>query len=118
MNEQQIRDEIREQAMRQAEINEYLEKFAVDVRDYWRSQSPIDEGKYAASVQVYSKKLTVDGMPAKRVGATDFKAHWIEFGTGDPAPTPAFAPRAKTAAHFGGDETQPNSIGIDLPGEQ
>lgn len=27
-----------------------------------------------------------------RVNAMDWKSNWIEFGTGDPAPTPAFGP--------------------------
>ena len=96
--------EIMEQAFKAAEVKQGLEAFAVQVRDYWRSQSPVNEGQYAASVQVFKKQVLVDGMPAKRVGSTDFKAHWIEFGTGQPGPTEAFAPRAKTAAHFNGDE--------------
>ena len=81
---------------------------------------------------MFKKKFTVDGMPARRVGATDFKAHWIEYGTGSDkkgdspryvptlgvqvgkdTPTPAFAPRAKTAAHFGGDETRVYSQDIE-----
>lgn len=107
-------------AAQQSEVEEQLDKFAEEVRDYWRSVSPVDEGEYAASVQV--KKLKpVKGMPARRVEATDYKAHWIEFGTGTDeggkrfvarlgksvdgdTVTPAFAPRAKTAQHFGGDE--------------
>jgi hypothetical protein len=104
INRSELEAEIRAAAAAAAEVKDYLEKFAEQVRDYWRSVSPVDEGKYAASVQVFKKNLMIDGMPAKRVGAKDFKAHWIEFGTSDPAPTPAFAPRAKTAAHFGGDE--------------
>jgi hypothetical protein len=43
-------------------------------------------------------------MPGLRIGATDWKAGWIEYGTGEPGPTKAYAPRARTAAHFGGDE--------------
>lgn len=105
--------EIRAQLSAQLDVKEGLDAMAEDVRDYWRSQSPVDDGEYAASVKVYRKYLIVDGMPGKRVGATDFKAHWIEFGTGDPGPTKAYAPRAKTAAHFGGDESKVNAIIAD-----
>ena len=104
INRDDLEAEIRAQAQKVSEITKELDEFAVQVRDYWRGQSPVDEGEYAASVQVFKKKFLVDGMPARRVGSTDFKAHWIEFGTGQPGPTKAFAPRAKTAAHFGGDE--------------
>lgn len=103
---EEILREIMEQAQKAAEVKQGLDEFAGLVQEYWRQQSPVDDGEYAASVQVYKKKMTVNGMPARRVGATDFKAHWIEFGTGQPGPTQAFAPRAKTAAHFGGDEKQ------------
>jgi len=100
-------------AQKAAEVREGLNEFAQQVQDYWRSVSPVDDGPYAASVKVFRRNLTVDGMPAKRVGATDFKAHWIEFGTGEPGPTKADAPRAKTAVHFGGDE---NAARIDNSG--
>jgi hypothetical protein len=103
-SQDEIARQIMEQVQKAAAVRKELDDFAAKVRDYWRSVSPVDEGKYAASVQVFKKNMLIEGMPAKRVGAKDFKSHWIEFGTGDPAPTPAFAPRAKTAAHFGGDE--------------
>lgn len=108
-----LEDEIRTQIAGQLEVKDYLDRFALEVRDYWRSQSPVDEGKYAASVKVYDKYLLVDGMPGKRVGATDWKAHFIEYGTGEPGPTKAYAPRAKTAAHFGGDESKVDAVIVD-----
>lgn len=109
----EIEAEIRAQLAAQLEVKEGLDKLAEQVRDYWRSQSPVDQGEYAASVKIYAKYLLVDGMPGKRVGATDFKAHWVEFGTGEPGPTKAVAPRAKTAAHFGGDESRVDAIVTD-----
>lgn len=111
--EDQLRDDIRAQLAAQLDLKNGLDRMAEEVRDYWRSQSPVDEGEYAASVKVFRKYLMVDGMPGKRVGATDFKAHWIEYGTGQPGPTKASAPRAKTAAHFGGDESKVNAILVD-----
>lgn len=119
-SEADIRREILALAAQRSEVADALDKYAVEVRDYWRSVSPVGEGDYAASVSI--KKLKpVGGLPARRVQATDYKAHWIEFGTGTDdggeryvarlgkkvdgnTPTPAYAPRAKTAAHFGGDE--------------
>ena len=32
------------------------------------------------------------GMVMARINANDFKSAFIEFGTGEPGPTPAFAP--------------------------
>ena len=104
MSRDEIEAQIYAEATQASAVRQELDKFAVEVRDYWRSVSPIDNGVYAASVKVYRRKFTHNGMPGVGVGATDFKAHWIEYGTGDPGPTSAFAPRAKTAAHFGGDE--------------
>lgn len=104
---------IRAQLAAQLDLQKGLDETAAAVRDYWRSVSPVDEGRYAASVKVYDKYLMVDGMPGKRVAATDFKAAWIEYGTGEPGPTKAVAPRAKTAAHFGGDESKVDAIIAD-----
>jgi hypothetical protein len=110
MSREEIETQIYAQASASAQVRQELDKLAAQVRDYWRSVSPIDDGVYAASVKVYKRKFTYKGMPGVGVGATDFKAHWIEYGTGEPGPTPAFAPRAKTAAHFGGDETLVQNI--------
>lgn len=106
----EIEAEIRSQLAAQLELKEGLDQFANQVRDYWRSIAKVDTGEYAASIKVYKKYLLVNGMPGKRVAATDFKAHWIEYGTGEPGPTKAYAPRAKTAAHFGGDESKVDAI--------
>lgn len=109
----QIAAEIRAQLAAQTELRRGLDSMAEEVKEYWRSVSPVDDGEYAASVKVYKKYLIVNGMPGKRVAATDFKAHWIEYGTGEPGPTKAAAPRAKTAAHFGGDESKVDAIIAD-----
>lgn len=109
----QIAAEIRAQLAAQTELGRGLDSMAEEVKEYWRSVSPVDDGEYAASVKVYKKYLIVNGMPGKRVAATDFKAHWIEYGTGEPGPTKAAAPRAKTAAHFGGDESKVDAIIAD-----
>lgn len=133
-SEEQIRAQILAQAAAQQELKEGFGAFLDDVVAVWRSNSPIRTGRYAASVDVL-KRFTVDNMPAARVGSLSNRAHLIEYGTGDdqqfkndkwadgpryvPArkvqfgpdtPTPAFAPRALTAARFGGDETPVRDI--------
>ncbi len=114
MNRQdQLEQEIRTQLAAQQELKDGIDQLAENVKEYWRSVSPVGDGDYAASVKVFKNYILVDGMPGRRVGATDFKAHWIEYGTGDPGPTDAFAPRAKTAAHFGGDESKVDAIVVD-----
>lgn len=109
----QVENEIRAQLAAQLDLRKGLDEMAEKVRNYWRSVSPVDEGNYAASVKVFDKYLIVDGMPGKRVGATDWKAAFIEYGTGEPGPTKAQAPRAKTAAHFGGDESKVDAVIAD-----
>lgn len=123
MSYSELELEILRQARESDEVKQGLREFGQQVVDYWRSVSPVRTGRYAASVKVL-KTFTVNGFPGVKVGSTSSRAHLIEFGTGAdnrgkepryvPAlgvqvdkdtPTPAFAPRAKTAAHFRGDES-------------
>lgn len=103
-----ISDEEVERAIREsAAVDVELRKFAEEVVEVWRANSPIRSGEYAASVKVLKVRH------GKAVVGTRFwKAHMIEYGTGPDTktgsrfgpntPTPEFAPGAKTAAHFGG----------------
>lgn len=92
-------EELAEQLRKSGEIDAALNAFMRDeVVPYWKSVSPVRTGQYAASVKVIKKARNGKG----EVGATHFTAHWIEYGTGEPGPTPVFAPGEKTAHHFGG----------------
>ena len=61
----------------------------------------------------YREDITVDvgvsdkGIAMARINANDFKSVWIEFGTGDPGPTEAFAPLRRGC----------EAAGLDLKGE-
>jgi hypothetical protein len=116
----EIEEEIRLKVRKDAEVKRNLDIEAKKVQEYWRSISPVRTGAYAASIKI-RKGRPVDGMPTAVVIATDYKAHWIEYGTkndpvgthsrfGPDTPTPAFAPRAKTAIHFGGDESEATEL--------
>lgn len=108
--EESIFQEIVAKAKRDAQVNRELDTEVERVKAIWKSHSPVDLGTYAASLEVRDRP-PVDGFPAKRIVATDPKAEYIEFGTGVWNPrrqggnSPAFAPRAKTAAELGGDES-------------
>lgn len=109
-----IEAEIRRKARRDAKVKRELATEVAKVKAAWVSHSPVDSGEYAASIEIQNRP-DVDGFPAQRVVAKAWYAHFIEFGTGPDTkegspfgmdtPTPAFAPRAKTAAQFGGDES-------------
>lgn len=121
--------EILAKAYGAAETKKALKELGEQAVEYWRSVSPVRTGKYAASVRVL-RSFTVNGVPGVKVGSTSNRAGLIEYGTGsdtkgdkDPryvpalgvqvskdTPTPAFAPRAKTAAHFGGDEKRVSEV--------
>lgn len=91
--------ELAEALRNSAEVDATLQEFMEDeVIPYWKSIAPVESGKYAASIKVTRKAKGGRGV----VTATDFKAHWIEFGTAAPGPTTAFAPAEKTAIRFGG----------------
>lgn len=94
-----------------SEVDAGLKEEAQKVADYWRDQSPVDDGDYAASVKVLSVR---HGKAV--VGTKHWKAHMIEFGTkadpegtnsifGPDTPTPAFGVGQRVAEHFGGDLT-------------
>lgn len=117
ISDEELQEQINNSAEVDAGINEFMEN---EVVPYWRSVSPVHDGKYAASVRVIKKARNGKG----KVGSTSRKAHLIELGTGadtkgkspryvprvgaqvtSETPTPAFAPGEKTAAHFGGHLT-------------
>lgn len=87
---------IRESAEISNAINEFMEN---EVIPYGRSVSPVDTGTFAASWKVQKKASHGVGL----VGPTAWYSHFVEFGTGEPGPTKAYAPVQKTAEHFGGN---------------
>ncbi len=98
----QIENEIEREILRQANLEDEVQRKAEEVRDHWKfKEAPVDEGRYAASIKVRKGKANF-GLPSRRVTASDYKAHWLEYGTGEPGPTTAYAPGEKTAMHFGG----------------
>ena len=102
-------EELKQAISESAEVDAELNRFMTDeVVPYWKSVAPVDEGRYAASVKVTKKAKGGKG----EVAATDYKAHWVVFGTGEPGPTKAAAPGEKTAQHFGG-----SLDGVEVGGE-
>lgn len=97
----EIEDKIRQGARERAKIDRGVQELAEDVRDSARRKSPVDQGSYAAAWEV-TRLRRIDGLAARRVQNRDFKAHWIEYGTGDPLPTPEYAVARRTAAEFEG----------------
>lgn len=95
VSDAEVEKALRESAEVDNELNRFMKE---EVVPYWKSVSPVRSGKYAASIKVTKKAKNGKGV----VSATDWKAHFVEFGTGEPGPTKAFAPGEKTAQHFGG----------------
>lgn len=108
--EESIYQEIVTKARRDAKVDRELAVDAERIKGIWLSHSPVDDGTYAAGLEVRNR-TPIDGFPAKKIVATDPKSKYIEFGTGVYNPrkqggnSPVFAPRAKTAAELGGDES-------------
>lgn len=80
-----------------AEVRVEKRAVAKQMAAHAKSISPTDQGDYAAAWHVDE-----DRRGNVRVVNDDFKAHWIEDGTGGESPTPEFAVAAKTAIAFGG----------------
>lgn len=64
-------------------------KTAAEVARYLAAAEAIDTGAYANSID--GTAGIEDGEALGRLFARDFKANWIEFGTGEPYPTAAHA---------------------------
>ena len=93
-------DELLKAIAESAEVDAGLNRFMTEeVVPYAKSVSPVDHGDFAAAWKVTKKARGGKG----EVGNKNFKAHWIETGTGEPGPTKAYAPGQKTASHFGGN---------------
>lgn len=95
-----------------AEVDAGLQRFMTkEVVPAWKNHpdTPVDSGDYAASIKVTKKARRGRGA----VAATDYKAHWIEFGTGDPGPTKAFGVAEKVARKFGGTLDSGVDLGQD-----
>lgn len=88
-----IESAIRDSAEVQAEKRAVAKKMVAHAK----SISPVDHGDYAAAWEVDEGRRG-----DVRIVNDNFKAHWIEDGTGGSTPTPEFAVAAKTAIQFGG----------------
>lgn len=95
ISDAQIEAAIAADAKVDAEIDAKMEN---EIVPFAKSKAPVDSGDYAAGIKVTKRARGGKG----QVGATDWKSHFIEDGTGGDTPTPEFAPMAATAAHFGG----------------
>jgi len=108
----QIEAQVRESVEARAEVIAELDRTAKEIQKVARSFAPVRTGRYGAGIKV-RKRPDENGLPVRRVVATDFKSHWIEYGTGEPGPTKASAPMEKAANAFGGTVDGPIHIGND-----
>lgn len=93
-----------------AEVKEDTKLKADKAAEYWRSIAHIGPhphklksgyvdipGDYKASIHVDDRtKKNKDGFTTYTVISRDYKAHWLEYGTGGSSPTPEFAFARKT----------------------
>lgn len=92
-----------EDLTRSAEADAGLDAFMRDefvpyARDLAKGMGLVESGDYVAGIKVTKKARAGKGT----VSATDWKSHFLEFGTGAPGPTNVYAVMEKTAQHFGG----------------
>lgn len=66
-----------------------LQDLADEAAAVARTLAPVREGDYRDSIEGLSG-FNDDGIASGRLVATDWKAHWIEAGTGQPGPTPPY----------------------------
>ncbi|ANN98200.1 hypothetical protein [Mycobacteroides abscessus] len=90
---------IDEELRKSSEVKAEKKRVGALMAAHAKSISPVDHGDYGAAWKVKQGK----GADAETMVSNDnFKAHWIEDGTGGDTPTPEFAVAAKTAIAFGG----------------
>lgn len=77
----------------------YVENFGGPLPKHWQQNDP-KAGSYKAGI-IHRRGKKVNGFPTRVISATDWKSHWIEYGTGGDTPTPEFACRQRTATRFG-----------------
>lgn len=77
----------------------YEANFGGPLPKHWQQTDP-RAGSYKAGI-VNRKGRPINGFPSRVIAATDYKSHWIEYGTGGKTPTPEFACRQRTATRFG-----------------
>lgn len=79
----------------------YLRGLAESVAEVARAIGPVDDTPphYVDEIEV-DTAIEEHGIVA-RVNANKFTSHWIEFGTGEPGPTPEFAPLRRAAEQVG-----------------
>ncbi|GAC70729.1 HK97 gp10 family phage protein [Gordonia soli] len=93
-------------------VRKQLDKLAKEGADYAQSIAPVgtkrhtlksgyvdEPGDYRDSI--YGTTVFVGGRWRGRVGARDYKAHWIEYGT---VHMPKRAVMRRTAEHLGGSD--------------
>ena len=95
----------------------YVENFGGPLPKHW-SQTDDEAGSYRAGI-VNRKGPKINGFPSRTIAATDYKSHWIEYGTGGKTPTPEFAPRQRTATRFSSlSGVTPRIGGVNRPGKK
>jgi hypothetical protein len=65
-------DELQAAIAASAQVNAGVNAKMAEIVQVWRSNTPVDAGKAAASVKIVKKARGGKG----RVAMTDFKAHW------------------------------------------
>jgi len=72
------------------EVGKKLLPLAEAAKSVAESLAPVRLGHYKSSFKAMAGKRP-DGKVVARLASFDFKAHWIELGTGPPIPTPPMA---------------------------
>ena len=79
-----------------------MEAFAEKIVDGVRSVAPVDEDADAHYIDMLEVESGIEsGVATAHVIAMKFTALFLEFGTGAPGPTPAFAPLRRGAESAG-----------------